>query len=295
MNAYKALKIFRAPKHQIEQLAALLDCKPKFSFYPDGSTGRLEIDVEEKSNDCETFERFCKEHKIWFSSFRRRVYSTDEIEDAEFFHLADTPIESDTTGTKLTDAYVCPKCGVGLRQTGPLVVKLGRSTKRKMFCISLRHSNDWVITTDVSEIFEGFSGFRFGAVRHPENSQKPLNYLRQIIIESYLPRMASSTNFTEYDPPMTNKCACNRAGWNLRDEVIYERDALKEAKDFNLTVERWYGGGIAGLNWPIVSKRVRQVLLTYKILHPGCFDPVHIIPKAPGYQYKFDLPLDARH
>jgi hypothetical protein len=207
--------------------------------------------------------------------------------------LNDERLGSNTNSTQYTSEYACPTCGVGLCQKGPLILKLIGSKQRKMFCVSLRHSNEWVISAEAGKLLKGFSGFRFGEVYTSEKAKQPSEKLKQVIIENRLPRMATLTTFSEYDPPMENKCSCNRAGWNLLSEKIYERSALKAALDFNLTVERWYGGGLAGLNWPIVSQQVRRVILDNKLLSRGCFEPVRIIEKDPGNKYQFDLPFDS--
>ncbi|HVM61438.1 MAG TPA: hypothetical protein VMV72_11295 [Verrucomicrobiae bacterium] len=280
----------------MEQLEAILGAKPKLPRTPLGCpVPFVEFEFEETlPADLGPFEEYCRQNKLRVSRYRRQWYSNAEIEATEFFFLADETIHNNTSAsaTQYTRAGVCPNCGVGLRPTEPLILKFDRRTTKKMFCVDLMQSIAWIIAAELSELFKDFSGFHFGAVCAPEGSkQTPLD-LKRIVIEDYLPRMATITNFQEYDPPMKNRCSCNRAGWRLSDETIYERSALRDAKDFNLTVERWYGGGIAGLNWPIVSQRVRRVILDNKLLRPGCFRPVRIIERDPGTQHKFDLPLD---
>jgi hypothetical protein len=295
MKVFQVLRIFRVSSSQIERLEAILEAKPKSAGSPGSDPLFVEFELEERRPfDLAPFEEYCRQNNLQFWKLRRRCYSKAEIEAGEFFLLADAPIGSDTDATQYTRENACPICGIGLRQSGPLIVKLDRPTKRKLFCVSLRQSNEWVIASEVSQLLKDFTGFRFGDVYAPSNSKKPLKNLLQIVIRSYLPRMATITNFSEYDPPMKNRCSCNRAGWNLVEETIYERSALKDAKDFNLTVERWYGGGIAGLNWPIVSQQVRRVILDNKLLSPACFDPVRVIHHDPGDQYKVELPLDTQ-
>jgi hypothetical protein len=242
----------------------------------------------------EVFEEYCRRNGLKFDKFRRRKYSSAEIEAAPFFFVEGEPAPSDTRGTQYSSESACPRCGVGLTQVGPLVLKARgvNLRKKKMFCVNLRQSTEWVINVEFCPLFRDLTGFRFGEVVSSLEPVKPIETVKQIVIESRLPRMARSTNFFEYDdPPMKDRCPCNRAGWSLRDEIIYERAALKDARDFNWTVERWYGGGPVGFKRPIVSQRVRRVIMKNKLLRQGNFDPVHVIEKDIGGEYKFQLPL----
>jgi len=293
MKVIRVNNAFGISKTDIEKLSGLLKGGPKFSLFPHRRTGRLHLEVPEENEDWKTFENYCRQNNIRFSSVRRRIYSKAEIESAAYFFLADEPVSSNTDGTKYSEKGVCPSCGVGLTQFGPLIIdtKDIRLPKKKLFCVNLRQSREWLVATEIIGLLEGFSGIRFGDVCTASTPTKPLDSLKQIIVESHLPRMASATNFQEYDPPLKNRCSCNRAGWRLRDEIVYTRSALNSAKDFNLTVERWYGGG-TGIKWPIVSQKFRKAMLANKLLKPVCFDPVHVIDRNDGSQYKFDLPLD---
>jgi hypothetical protein len=295
MKIFRVFRVFRASSSHIEQLEAIIEAKPKLPKSSSDDPLFVDFELEERRTiDLELLEEYCRNNHLRFWKLRRRTYSKTEVEATKYFLMRDEDSGVDTSGTQYTVETCCRLCGVGLTQRGPLIIDLKSiPKKRRLFCVSLRHSEEWVLTTEASGLFQKLSGFRLGDVCDLKEPEKPLDHLRQVIIEQHLPRMASTTNFTEYDPPMEKKCACNRAGWNLRDEVIYESAALEKAKDFNLTVERWYGGGMAGLNWPIVSHRVRRLILENRLLSRGSFDPVHIIEHDPGGKYKFQLALDA--
>jgi hypothetical protein len=293
MRTIRRYQAFRIPKAQVDELGTML--KAQLEYTPQGGDrGMISLAILEEDTDCQVFEEYCHLNKIHFYSARQRQYSRAEIESAQYFLLTDENSPSDTDATKYASEGACPLCGVGLKRIGPLVIETKHAPlpKKKMFRVSLRQSNEWIVASEISGLFKGMSGFHFGDVCAAATSSTPLDYVRQIVIDNYLPRMATNTNFQEYDPPKKDKCSCNRSGWRLADEIIYERAALIEANDFNLTVERWYGGGPVGLNWPIVSQRVRRVILDNKLLRPACFEPFRIIEQDPGGQYKFELPLD---
>jgi len=193
------------------------------------------------------------------------------------------PVCVDPEGTQYISEGACPKCGVGWKQVGPLVVPLRKVAKQKIFLIHSKHEWEWVVSDEVAELLQGFTGFRFGEVRDSRSPDVPAVGFHQLIIENYLPRMATITNFVENG---WKRCVCNRAGWNLMDEKFYERAALQNAKDFNLTMERWFGGG-TGVHWTIVSQGVRQKLKDLCV-----FEPIHIVETDPGSKHRFDLPLD---
>jgi len=285
MKITRLFKITEAPKAQIHELVSLLKNRPEYLIYPKGDTGRLNLKVEDGDPDVEVFETYCKTHGIRFAAYRARKYSKEEWDTAEFLLMKTEAAIIDPEGTKYTNEGACPKCGVGWRQVGPLVMPLRKVAKKKIFLIHSKDDWEWVVSDEVVELLQGFTGFRLGEMRDSKNPDVPATGFHQLIIENYLPRMATMTNFVENG---WKRCECNRAGWNLIDEKFYEHTALQNAKDFNLTIERWFGGGTSGVHWAIVSQKVRQKLKKLCV-----FDPVHIIETDPGDKYKFDLPLDA--
>jgi len=291
----KRFMVFGLKGAQIEWVERLLKAKPNCLLVGDPASGGVQIEFEEGGPDAVSFEAYCRQRKISFDAAPHRIYSAAELNSARYFLLAGEPSQLNTDATRYSNTTACPVCGVGLTQAGPLVVdpQHPKLPKRRMFCVCLRESTEWIVASESVALFKECSGARFGDVCAANNLLRPLGSVKQLIIESRLPRMARITNFEEYDPPLENKCSCNRAGWGLLDEAVYEESALGQAKDFNLTLERWYGGGPVGLSWPVVSQRVRRLILDNKLLRRGCFDPVRIIEKDPGDRHKFELPLDS--
>jgi len=286
------LNLIAAERRHIERLASILHNKPDFKIYPNGRTGRLHLSVPEGDPDVQLFESYCREHDIRFMKGRTRSYSNSEMDAAPYLWLACDGEAVDLDGTRFTDENACPKCGIGRKLAVPLVIPLGRIAGKKTFGFGFRHDFAWVVSKEVSEALRSCTGFTLGPVCDTRAPTTPVDSFYLLIVENYLRRMATITNFSEYDPPLRPRCECNRAGWNLRDEMFYEWEALRNAKDFNLTVERLYGGGF-GINRLLVSQKVRQIFLKDSFLPKRAgFEPVHPIEKDPGTKHKFDLPLD---
>lgn len=286
------LKINEAPAAQIKELASLLTHVAEWKLYPDGRGGWMTLDVPENDADYSVFRDYCHHHHIRIWVYRGREYSKREMDSAPYLFFTDHPADVNANeNTAYTNKDCCPKCGAGLEQGGPLTFPLNKVRKKKLFCVELRNSHEWVVSSEIKPLFDGLTGFRWGEVVDMKTGRgSPL--FHQIVIENHLPRTATITNFIEHDPPLKNRCGCNRAGWNLQDVLVYEQAALKDAKDFNRTIERWYGGGPCGNRWPVVSQAVHSQIRKARLLSNSCFEPVQIIEKDPGTKHKFDLPLD---
>lgn len=266
--------------------------KPEFTVYPDGKSGNLNISLEHDNNDIMFIENFCKKKRIEYRLIKKWNYSQEEIDTIPFFQLNSECISGlksvDKYGTQYSNKETCSLCGIGSIIASPIIMPKGK-LKKDISLISLQHSKIWIISSEVAKLIDGFSGFYLKHVVDSRSKEIIPDY-HQLIIDSSLPRMSPLTNFSDWAG--NKKCICNRWGWTLYEDIYYEQQTLVDAKDFNLTLERW-SGFKPGIKGTIVSNRVRDILLKAKILKDGSFSPVHVIDQSPvDAQYKFDMPYD---
>ena len=291
MQVTSVLRADSIPREHVERLAALVKIG-EWKIYPNGNNGGIVLKASEFDPSVEVFRNYCRQNQLPFWDNRVRHYSKSEMHAASFLNVDDTPADVDANeNTVYTNKHCCPKCGAGLEQSGPLTFSVKKCYKKKLFCVDLRNSHEWVVSSEVKPLFDGLTGFRWGEVVDSK-TRKVSPMFHQIVVENRLPRMATITNFQQTGPPWSNRCECNRAGWRLLDEQIYERASLTNAKDFNVTTERLSGGGPCGLRWLVVSQAVHSLILKTHLLSGACFVPIHLIEKDSGMQHKFDLPLD---
>lgn len=293
MKLISNLHIYELSTKDINKIIKKIKTKPEYIIYPDGKSGNLDISTEYDNDDITFVENFCKKKKIEYRLINNWNYSQEEINKIPFFQLDEEYISRlksvDKYGTQYSNKETCPLCGVGNLTASQIIIPKAK-LKRDISLIPLQHSKIWIISLKVAKLIDGFSGFHLGEVVD-SRSNEIISDFYQLIIDSSLPRMSPLTNFQDWAG--NKKCSCNRWGWTLYEDIYYEQQALNNAKDFNLTLERW-SGFKPGMKGTIVSSRVREILLKAKILKDGSFAPIHVIEQSPpDAKYKFELPYDS--
>jgi hypothetical protein len=284
------IKVPETTKEHITHLVGLLKSTPQYRFYPpSGETGWIELRADEGDPEITAFLDYCRTHRIRSDIQRWVYYTKQEMDAAAFLIMKYEPLILATDLTRYSSETACPKCGEGRVQTGPLIFPVRKTGGKRIFLLRSDYTWHWVVDVKATQAIQSLTGYRLGEVRDSESPDLPCAGFHQLIVDGYLPRMAKATNFVRNGQKL---CSCNRSGWTLQDIKIYSRSALREAKDFNWSAERWSGGG-HGLNWLVVSQAVRQVMLRNKLLKEGNFEPVQLVDSDPDSAYKFDLPLDA--
>ena len=292
MKLISNLHIYELSTKYFNKILKKIDCKPEFTVYPDGKSGNLDINLEYDHQDIIFIENFCKRKKIEYRLIKSWDYTHEEKNNIPLFQLGAeymSGIKSvDEYGTQYSENEVCPLCGIGSNAASPIIIPKGK-LKRDLSLIPMQHSKIWIISSKVAKLIDGFTGFHLDPVIDFRSKAIIPNF-HQLIIDSFLPRMSPLTNFKDWAGK--KKCACNRWGWTLYEDIYYEQQALANAKDFNLTLERW-SGHKPGNKGTMVSKKVRDILLKARVLKDGSFSPVHVIDQSPSDAvYKFEMPYD---
>ncbi len=96
----------------------------------------------------------------------------------------------------------------------------------------------------------------------------------QLFINNVMPKMSSETNI---EPSGEKICECGKSGYYLEDgqQIKYDRESLRDIKDFNKTSE-WLGGMKMAWQFPIVTKRVYDFFKKNKI-KALLYEPVAVI------------------
>ena len=259
------LLITDVPGHHLRKIRTLLRNEPENVFYPHREDiGSLKLVVEEADPDVSIFEKYCSDNGIKMSSLSGTwvIYSKREMDKFDLFEMVAGEARFAANATSFGIAGACPKCGIGGAQVGPLLVSCRKTPKHEMVRVQAKRSFQWIISATLVEQLRSFTGFRLGEVRNAK-TQQVIPDCYQLIVQNWLPRMATITDFTEFAPPLTNRCSCNRNGWNLQQELVYERSVLRHARDFNFTLEYFSGGGWADQHY-VVTQQVRQLFCQNK-------------------------------
>jgi hypothetical protein len=174
-------------------------------------------------------------------------YTYREIQQAEFvlpiLRRADQGVGGPSQGTTYELSDLCPRCGVGARQVGPLMLKGYeiRSTKGNAFPTA---HGEWLFAVDAARALSGSSGLELRQAVDAV-SGKPLPWF-QALAEHELPPMAQgTTGITGLGCPR-----CGRGGHFHEGRVppllVYDGSELDAAQvpDMSHTYEHFRWGAV---------------------------------------------------
>jgi len=212
---------------------------------------------------------------IHFNEEKRRVYETEELEAAKFFHMVPRaqwgyPEPQDDYEQKYFDsATACRICGTGAKQIHPLSVagtpRFGRGDIVATFWIY-----EFLVTDRLRNIIAeaNLTGMEFWPIIafSGREQERALNGCWQLHIVNELHSMSPTTKFPSVKLPRgARPCQCGRIGRNIPEEPLrYRRLDLECAKDFNKSSE-WLGGGLDTAQLKIVSRRVYDLFIKNKV------------------------------
>ena len=203
--------------------------------------------------------------------FSRVHYTKKEIDNAEFFQLIEPfPLELEgTTAAHYGTQYDgrCSHCGFGGNRVGSIFID-------KKFLKTSKIGNlfpDFFVAEDVRVLIETnkFTGIAFGEpIQDYKGRDMSLYYSAHI--EHILPALSETTFLESSGFPCQY---CGHETVYLRSDLQYKKEALMDAKDFNLTREHLDNWGLRSI---IVSARVRNLFKEHKT-KVGRFIPVAIL------------------
>ncbi|RED54735.1 hypothetical protein [Cohnella lupini] len=233
--------------------------------------GRLDVDSYEDREGYPELLELISKHNLQHTFFEGREYTKKEMETAEYYQvfvpypwLHDPEKKAKYYGTTYESQSIC-ECGE--TQTSELKLDSKKIGKWQFATID----PEFIVTDSAKDIMlnNDLSGVTFQQARDFKYRESPP--ISQLIVLHILPPTNNNVKVVPYT--WENKCPnCIQLGF-LRSELIYEREKLKDAKDFNLTYEYFdaYVNRIL-----IVSAKTRSVLTKHKIRVHG-YEPISII------------------
>lgn len=201
-----------------------------------------------------------------------REYTKQELENAEFYYSwfiypwQHAPKDADDFGTKYNNESGCLKCGRVREQISELLIDMKKIIKYKIGTIA----PEIFVSEEIRNTLEAnnISGITFGEVKDYKNREMVKYY--QLFVNNILPPMSDRIRVEMEE---ASRCKiCGNGGIYLRSEMIYKKEDLVDAKDFNLTKEYLWGYGIRQV---VISSKVRNLFREHKC-RVG-YEPVEII------------------
>ncbi|MEL7567917.1 MAG: hypothetical protein AAGU27_23995 [Dehalobacterium sp.] len=216
-----------------------------------------------------------QKRNIEYAFAESREYTKDEIRQAKFFNIAviypweADGVTADEYGTQYSSNSACKKCGIGRKQISDLIIE-----KRKMGKYDIATITPEIIINErlLNLICDNdLTGYEFKPVKDVKGKEKPDLY--QLVINNILPQMSNEIKTVTDKTSFCDECKMH--GVFLRSEIVYESDALKNAKDFNLSYE-YFGARIYCNRQIIVSNKVYDLFTNNKVKRVA-FEPVRIV------------------
>ena len=240
-------------------------------FFPKGfaqkyrysGSGLLHLPLEEGSDAYNWVLSQCTEKNLSYCIFENAHFTKSEIEQSEFFdcYLHES-FQREGTGTYSygTKYTGCPYCVTGELLTDIFVNKT--FVKKSMLYVWPERIINEELANKITKA--GFTGIEFDhRVWDYKGRDMPVYY--RMHITNILPPMSESTWLYHSG----GYCDCGQPDIYLRSPIKYKKEALQEAKDFNLTCEHVNNIYERQL---VVSKRVRDFIIENKV-YSG-FDPI---------------------
>lgn len=208
-----------------------------------------------------------RNHKIGIRFFQHIYYSKMEIENIQFFQM-NVPLITEFEGTEAKDYGTkfsggCNVCGIDAKLNSDLIIN---KTLLKKFDIG--NANPCIFVSERLKnliLNNKFTGVSFNRIVKDYKERKINNYY-VMDIDNILPRMNLSTWLLEGPTE-----SCGHKTVYLQSDIKYDKEALDNAYDFNLTYE--YINNFK-LRQIIVSANVRNIFKNNKI-YSG-FTPIYL-------------------
>ena len=228
-----------------------------------GGYGRLRVVLDEDSLGYQYILQRSQERKLHPYIAQAVYYTKKELETVEFFELSlSTPLEREgTTPADYGTQYIggCPHCGLGQHLAGEVLIDRKFIIKHQIGRLYPEIFVSKEIKTLIQE--SGFTGVSFPyEVRDFKGRAMPEYYV--MTIESTLPSMSLSAWIFPTDYPHQRYEKCGHQIKYHKSDSQYEREKLKNAKDFNLSCEYLNNFRMQKI---IVSARVRKFFKEHKI------------------------------
>jgi len=229
----------------------------EFSRYAKSYTLALEPDSEELAAAIEMIKGTGEKHIRLFSDV---YYTKSELAAAEFFRiLPSSPLElegitSGKFGTKHQDE--CDKCRVCGELVGDVYVDRKFMKKQKFGTLY----PDLFVSEEIKKAIEaaGLTGVKFGGlVKDYKGREMPEKYY-VMHITSTLPPLSESTWTKD-----GGTCSNGHRVRYLQSDLMYEREKLADAQDFNLTYEHLNNDFLQEV---VVSAKAKDVLSGFKLM-----------------------------
>ncbi len=227
-------------------------------------TGPIQLPLECGSSDYEYVINACAENNLSYSITSQRVhYSNAELKKVAYFNMV-IPYPLELEGTDAEDygtIYTggCPVCGLGKKPIGDVLVDRRFLRKCKMGVLF----PDIYVSANIKDLIlaNGFTGVSFeNQVKDYKNRDIPKAFVMNI--QNVLPPMRKST-WLEPDKYIDKRYEkCGHQVVYLRSDIQYEKEHLKDAKDFNLTCEHVNNYRLQEI---IVSAKVKELFQSHKV------------------------------
>ena len=237
-------------------------------IYSDNFTVRIYEDTEGYKTLLDEIEK----SGLRYTFAEAREYTKQELESAEFYYTwfiypwQHDPKHAEDFGTKFDNIIGCNACGRGKEQVSSLFIDMKKIIKYKIGTVV----PEIFVSDDIRNAFEAnnITGINFGEVKDYKNREMPKYY--QLFVNNILSPMSDRIRVEMEE---ASKCKiCGNGGIYLRSEMIYKKEDLADAKDFNLTKEYLWGYGIRQV---VISSKVRNLFREHKC-RVG-YEPVEII------------------
>ena len=235
----------------------------------------LSIIIYQDTEGYKTLMEYINKYNLFHTFAEGREYTKEEIKSAKYFTVEIIyPWEKDGTsadeyGTKYEDTCSCKLCKGSKKQISDLIIN-----KKKMGKYDIATIQPEIIVNEklYNLILENeLSGCEFKLVRDYKGREEPVFY--QLVVNNILPNMNDGIRTEIVEDVYCKKC--KRNGVFLRSEVIYNKESMKEACDFNLTSE-YFGQNLYCAQTVIASKKVFDLFKKNKIKRVF-FEPVNVI------------------
>ena len=177
-------------------------------------------------------------------SNRRDVYTEEELQTAPLLQLIGTHDNLVGTGPHYGTTYdwsnACKQCGVGVRQTSPLVIDADDERLIAKWRVSIPMHGELLVHDVDGEKFVNakFTGFNLWPIYslRKDGTKVELRH-EQVFVENVLPPMAPASSLDRKDV-----CpVCQRGRFHFvfeqPERIVYRQEDLKNIQDFNVTWE----------------------------------------------------------
>lgn len=206
-------------------------------------------------------------------------YSRSELEAFDFVwmkggqHWGYPQPEKDYRARTYDLTTACVNCGNGARQVAPFSLKAPPRARTHLLCLNWEY--EYLISVElVHKISTArLSGCEFWPLLRACDRAE-IDEWRQLYVAHQIGSMSEMTQFpvvsdgADRNPSL---CYCGKRGRNFPAQIVYNREAMRDMKDFNHSAE-WLGAGFRTYQALIISVSAYRLLAeTSAIFEPVTF------------------------